>query len=206
MNKYLISRLGFCSPLCFTQSILAILFFIITLKVSAQSPMLFHGDSLLQYKVQLEYKNAQWLDSANYCFLSLTLFEERTAPEELSIEDIQLILDQYKEVISGMKLIFDSKPLEPLVYHHYSDSLGDYKQALFLCNDFDARSTDSLIVEISSIAGRSHQSQAFFYHYQQSVTMPEMNTLCKEAQATEKWLKAWLKKHPEFQDHLVRRY
>lgn len=184
----------------------ALLFVLSNLSSAQKRGHAFDPADALQYEVQLEYKNAQWLDSANYCFLSLTLFEERTAPEELSIEDIQLILDQYKEVISGMKLIFDSKPLEPLVYHHYSDSLGDYKQALFLCNDFDARSTDSLIVEISSIAGRSHQSQAFFYHYQQSVTMPEMNTLCKEAQATEKWLKAWLKKHPEFQDHLVRRY
>lgn len=205
MNKYLISRLGFCSPLCFTQSILAILFFIITLKVSAQSPMLFHGDSLLQYKVQLEFKNAQWLDSANYCFLSLTLFEERTAPEEISIGEIQLFLDQYTEVISGMKLIFNNKTLDPLIYHQYADSLGDYKQALFLCDDFDAQATDSLEVVISSIAGHPRQSQAFFYHYQQSVIMPEQSTLCNETRATEKWFKAWLKKHPEFQDYLVRR-
>ena len=163
----------------------------------------------LENEVQLEFKNAQWLDSANYCFLSLTLFEERTAPEEPSIEiieDIQLVWDQYTASINGLKLMFDGKTLEPLVYHHYSDALGDYKQALFLCDDFDAHSTDSLIVEISTIAGNPRQSQAFFFHYQQSVTMPEMNTFCKEAQATEKWLKAWLKRHPEFQDHLVRRW
>jgi hypothetical protein len=164
-----------------------------------------NGEPMLETEIHLEFQNAQWLDSANYCFLSLTLFEERTAPEEISIGEIQLFLDQYTEVISGMKLIFNNKTLEPLIYHQYADSLGDYKQALFLCDDFDAQATDSLEVEISSIAGHPRQSQAFFYHYQQSVIMPEESNLCNEARATEKWFKAWLKKHPEFHDYVVRR-
>lgn len=186
------------------------LLFVCSISLSAQQSGHYLGAPIgLEKQVQLEFKNAQWLDSLNYCFLSLTLFEERTTPEEQgieTIEDIQLILNQYTESIIGVKLLFDDISLEPLVYHHYADSLGDYKQALFLCDDFYAHSADSLIVEISTIAGRPRQSQAYFFHYQQSVTMPEMNTLCKEAQATEKWLKAWLKRHPEFQDHLVRRW
>lgn len=186
--------------------LLAALLFVWSNSSSAQKRgHAFDPSDELQYEVQLEFKHAQWLDSANYCFLSLTLFEERTAPEEISIGDIQLFLDQYTEVISGMKLIFDNKTLEPLIYHQYADSLGDYKQALFLCDDFDAQATDSLEVVISSIAGHPRQSQAFFYHYQQSVMMPEESTLCNEARATEKWFKAWLKKHPEFHDYLVRR-
>lgn len=167
-----------------------------------------NGEPMLETEIHLEFQNALWLDSTEHCFLSLTLFEERTAPEAPSIEtieDIQLVLDQYTESVHGLKLISESKTLEPLVYHHYSDSLGDYKQALFLCDDFDAQATDSLKVEISSIAGHPRQSQAFFFHYQQSVMMPEKNALCNKAQATKKWFKAWLKKHPEFQGHLVRR-
>lgn len=165
------------------------------------------GQTMTFSSIELSIQEADWLDSTVHCFLTLTLFEERPV-EDKPIENIAFYFEQYTESLIGvgLKCEGDETFKDPLLYRHYSDSLGDYTQALFLYDDFKVKASDSLMLNMTTIGGVPTQSQAYIFHYQQSVTMPEMNTLCKEAQATEKWLKAWLKRHPEFQDHLVRRF
>jgi hypothetical protein len=160
---------------------------------------------LLQTEVQLEFKNALWLDSSEHCFLSLVLFQENKEEEEV-IEDLQLHWDQYTEVIHGVKLKFEEEFMDPLIYHHYSDSLGSYMQALFLCDDFDAAPSDSLTLDIATMSGYARQSQAFFFNTTKAIPMPEMDETCSSSPTNRRWLKAWLKVHPEMRGSLVRQH
>lgn len=203
MNSLRTRTLIFSSSLTKAPWLLFIFFLTALQSISAQSGYTLDGSRLFQTEVTLEFDRALWLDSTEHCFLSLVLFQENKEEEEM-IKELQFNWDKYTEVIQGIKLKFEEAFMDPLIYHHYSDSLGDYMQALFLCDDFKPRDADSLTAEITSVAGYARQSQAFFFHHQRELKMPEVDLECAALRADRAWLRKWLKSHPELHDHLVR--
>lgn len=203
MNSFKTDSLTFSSFFTKRLWLLLIFFLAVLQSVSAQRGYTLDGSRLFQTEVTLEFDRALWLDSTEHCFLSLVLFQENKEEEEV-IEDLQLHWDQYTEVIHGVKLKFEEEFMDPMIYHHYSDSLGSYMQALFLCDDFDAAPSDSLTLNIATVSGYARQSQAFFFNTTKAIPMPEMDEACSSSSTNRRWLKAWLKIHPEMRSSLVR--
>ncbi len=164
-----------------------------------------NGQNLTFSKIDLAFEEVLWLDSIKYCFLTLTLFEERPIDEQ-PIENLAFYFEQYTESLSGLglKREGDETFKDPLLYHQYSDSLGDYTQALFLCDDFKVKASDSLMLNITTIGGVPTQSQAFFFNFERPIAMP-LEELCAAEKANIKWLKNWLKHNPESKDWVIRR-